>query len=452
MAKILIIDDEEVIRMTLQEILEYEDYKIDTASDGKEGLDMLLAKDYDCIICDIKMPKMNGLEVLENAMAQKPSSTFVMISGHGTIETAVDATKKGAYDFIQKPPDLNRLLLTVRNAIEKTDLVVETKKLKRKISKVRPIIGESPVMQKIQETIDRVAPTEARVLVTGSNGTGKELVARWIHEKSNRHSGPIVEVNCAAIPSELIESELFGHEKGSFTGAYKQRIGKFEQANGGTLFLDEIGDMSLSAQAKVLRALQENKITRIGSDKQISVDVRIVSATNKDLLHEIEEGNFREDLYHRLSVILIHVPHLRERRDDIPKIAHTFLSEIGQDYGMPNLKITDNAMRELQKLDWTGNVRELRNVIERLAILSNGEISEQDVLDYAVPRKRKVASSSIFEDFDKFQNFKDHVEAEFIRKKLEANTWNISKTAEQLDIQRSHLYNKMEKYGIKRND
>lgn len=452
MAKILIIDDEEVIRSTLQEILEYEDYKIETASDGKEGYDMLLANDYDCIICDIKMPKMNGLEVLEKAIEQKPSSTFVMISGHGTIETAVEATKKGAYDFIEKPPDLNRLLLTVRNAIEKTDLVVETKKLKRKISKVRPIIGESPIMQKIQETIDRVAPTDARVLVTGSNGTGKELVARWIHEKSPRHSGPIVEVNCAAIPSELIESELFGHEKGSFTGAYKQRIGKFEQANGGTLFLDEIGDMSLSAQAKVLRALQENRITRIGSDKQISVDVRIVSATNKDLMAEIEEGNFREDLYHRLSVILVHVPHLKDRRDDIPQIANAFLKEIGQEYGMPNLKISDNAMRDLQKLEWTGNVRELHNVIERLAILSNGGIGEQDIMDYAVPRKRKVATASIYEDFDKFQSFKDHVEAEFIKKKLESNTWNISKTAEQLDIQRSHLYNKMEKYGIKRND
>jgi two-component system nitrogen regulation response regulator NtrX len=452
MAKILIIDDEEVIRSTLQEILEYEDYKVETASDGKEGYEKVMAGNYDAVVCDIKMPKMNGMEVLEKATVNKPESTFIMISGHGDIETAVEATKKGAYDFIEKPPDLNRLLLTVRNAIEKTDLVVETKKLKRKITKVRPIIGTSPVMQKIQETIDRVAPTDARVLITGSNGTGKELVARWIHEKSPRHTGPIVEVNCAAIPSELIESELFGHEKGSFTGAYKQRIGKFEQANGGTLFLDEIGDMSLSAQAKVLRALQENRITRIGSDKQISVDVRIVSATNKDLLQEIDEGNFREDLYHRLSVILVHVPQLRERRDDIPLLTKAFIKEISEEYSMPKLSITDAGMAELQKLDWTGNVRELHNVIERLAILSSGKITEQDVMDFAVPRKRKVAAASIYEDFDRFQTFKDHVEAEFIRKKLDRNGWNISKTAEQLDIQRSHLYNKMEKYGIKRNE
>ncbi|MEL7340957.1 MAG: sigma-54 dependent transcriptional regulator, partial [Bacteroidota bacterium] len=365
MAKILIIDDEEVIRMTLEEILEYEDYEVALAADGKEGLDMLLKHTYDAVICDIKMPKMNGMEVLSRAVAEKPETPIIMISGHGDIETAVEATKKGAYDFLEKPPDLNRLLLTVRNAIEKKDLVVETKKLKRKISRVRPIIGESPVMMKVQETIDRVAPTDARVLITGSNGTGKELVARWIHEKSGRASGPLIEVNCAAIPSELIESELFGHEKGSFTGAHKQRIGKFEQANGGTLFLDEIGDMSLSAQAKVLRALQENKITRIGSDKQISVDVRILSATNKDLLHEIEQANFREDLYHRLSVILVHVPPLRERKDDIPLIAGSFIKEIAGDYGMPDLRVTSEGMHELQRLDWTGNVRELRNVMER---------------------------------------------------------------------------------------
>ncbi|MEL6629547.1 MAG: sigma-54 dependent transcriptional regulator, partial [Bacteroidota bacterium] len=414
MAKILIIDDEEVIRMTLEEILEYEDYEVALAADGKEGLDMLLKHTYDAVICDIKMPKMNGMEVLSRAVAEKPETPIIMISGHGDIETAVEATKKGAYDFLEKPPDLNRLLLTVRNAIEKKDLVVETKKLKRKISRVRPIIGESPVMMKVQETIDRVAPTDARVLITGSNGTGKELVARWIHEKSGRASGPLIEVNCAAIPSELIESELFGHEKGSFTGAHKQRIGKFEQANGGTLFLDEIGDMSLSAQAKVLRALQENKITRIGSDKQISVDVRILSATNKDLLHEIEQANFREDLYHRLSVILVHVPPLRERKDDIPLIAGSFIKEIAGDYGMPDLRVTSEGMHELQRLDWTGNVRELRNVMERLAILSNGEISAQDVMDFAVPKKRKAKSISVYDEFDKFQEFKDHVEKSFI--------------------------------------
>ncbi|MCI4670268.1 MAG: sigma-54 dependent transcriptional regulator [Bacteroidia bacterium] len=450
MAKILIIDDEEVIRSTLQEILEYEDYDTDLAADGKEGLDMLLNQSYDAVICDIKMPKLNGMEVLAKAVEQKPETPVVMISGHGDIETAVEATKKGAYDFLQKPPDLNRLLLTVRNAIEKKDLVVETKKLKRKITKVRPIIGRSSVMEKVQETISRVAPTDARVLITGSNGTGKELVARWIHEKSSRANGPLIEVNCAAIPSELIESELFGHEKGSFTGAYKQRIGKFEQANGGSLFLDEIGDMSLSAQAKVLRALQENRISRIGSDKQINVDVRIIAATNKDLLLEIEQGNFREDLYHRLSVILIHVPPLRDRREDIPLIAQSFLSEIAGEYGMNDLDIAPDAMDELQKLDWTGNVRELRNVVERLAILSNGQISPTDVHDYAIPRRRKAQATSIFDDYDKFQEFKDHVEKQFILKKLENNSWNISKTAEVLDIQRSHLYNKMEKFGIKR--
>lgn len=452
MTKILIIDDEEVIRMTLQEILEYEDYKVDSASDGKEGLDKLMANSYNAVICDIKMPKMNGMELLAKAVEQKPDTPIIMISGHGDIETAVEATKKGAYDFLQKPPDLNRLLLTVRNAIEKKDLVVETKKLKRKITKVRPIIGKSAVMEKVQETIDRVATTDARVLITGSNGTGKELVAKWIHEKSSRATGPMIEVNCAAIPSELIESELFGHEKGSFTGAYKQRIGKFEQANGGTLFLDEIGDMSLSAQAKVLRALQENRINRIGSDKQINVDVRIIAATNKDLLYEIEQNNFREDLYHRLSVILIHVPPLRDRRDDIPLIANSFLNEIASEYAMSDLAITKDAMEELQKLDWTGNVRELRNVVERLAILSKGVITAGEVHDYAIPRRRKASSTSVFDDYDKFQEFKDHIEKQFILRKLELNSWNISKTAEVLDIQRSHLYNKMEKFGIKRDN
>ncbi|MEL6673870.1 MAG: sigma-54 dependent transcriptional regulator [Bacteroidota bacterium] len=450
MPKILIIDDEEVIRMTLEEILQYEDYKTDTASDGQEGLDMLITNKYDAVICDIKMPKLNGLELLAKAVDLKPDVPVIMISGHADIDTAVEATKKGAYDFLEKPPDLNRLLLTVRNALEKNTLVKETKKLRKKITKTREIIGESPVMQKIQETIDRVAMTDARVLVTGSNGTGKELVARWIHEKSKRATAPIVEVNCAAIPSELIESELFGHEKGSFTGAYKQRIGKFEQANGGTLFLDEIGDMSLSAQAKVLRALQENKITRIGSDKEISVDVRIISATNKDLLAEIDKGNFREDLYHRLSVILVHVPALKDRRDDIPLIAAQFLKEIGGEYGMPNLSITDSAMEALMRLEWTGNVRELHNVVERLAILSNGTIEEADVTAFAVPQRRSGKPSTSFDGFDKFQEFKDHVEKEFIKRKLEQNQWNVSKTAEVLEIQRSHLYNKMEKFQIKR--
>ena len=453
MAKILIVDDEEVIRTTLQEILEYENYSSDTASNGPEGLELLKKNTYDVVLCDIKMPKMDGLEVLEKAMELKPETQFIMISGHGTIETAVEATKKGAFDFIQKPPDLNRLLVSIRNAMDKTNLVVETKILKRKITKTREIIGQSPVMEKVQETISRVAPTDARVLITGSNGTGKELVARWIHEKSQRYNGPIVEVNCAAIPSELIESELFGHEKGSFTGAYKQRIGKFEQANGGTLFLDEIGDMSLSAQAKVLRALQENRISRIGSDKQIQVDVRIVSATNKDLLYEIERNNFREDLYHRLSVILIHVPPLKERKEDIPLLVESFLKEICGDYGMPEVTMAPPAMDALQRLEWTGNVRELHNVVERLVILSNGStITEQDVLDYAVPQRTKRGSSGLYDQYDKFQEFKDFVEKQFLAKKLEQHGWNISRTAEVIGIQRSHLYNKMDKYGIERKE
>jgi two-component system nitrogen regulation response regulator NtrX len=450
MPKILIIDDEEVIRSTLSEILQYEDYETAEAKDGKEGLAKIKKEDFDVVLSDIKMPKMNGIEVLEQALELKPDVQFIMISGHADIDTAVEATKKGAFDFIQKPPDLNRLLVSIRNAMDKSELVVETKKLRRKITKVRNIVGDSPVMTKIKETITRVAPTDARVLITGSNGTGKELVARWIHEQSNRAHGPLVEVNCAAIPSELIESELFGHEKGSFTGAYKQRIGKFEQANGGTLFMDEIGDMSLSAQAKVLRALQENKITRIGSDKQISVDVRIVAATNKDLLSEIEKHNFREDLYHRLSVILVHVPPLRDRREDIPELIDTFLQDIAAEYGMGVPEITDGAIAELQKLDWTGNVRELHNVVERLTIMCDNKISEQDVSDYAVPQRRKRREGSIFQQFDVFQEFKDHVEKEFITSKLDKNGWNISKTAEMMEIQRSHLYNKMQKYGIQR--
>jgi len=447
---ILIIDDEEAIRSTLKDILEYEDYKVDTAVDGEDGLKKIKAKDYDVILCDVKMPKKDGMEVLNEALAYNPELTFVMISGHSNIETAVEATKKGAYDFIQKPPDLNRLLISLRNGMDKTELVTETRILKRKVTKVREITGDSPIISKIKETIERVAPTDARVLITGSNGTGKELVARWIHEKSGRAEGPLIEVNCAAIPSELIESELFGHEKGAFTGALKQRTGKFEQSNGGTLFLDEIGDMSLDAQAKVLRALQEHKITRVGGDKDIQVDVRIVAATNKDLLQEIEDNNFREDLYHRLSVILIHVPSLRERKEDIPLLVEQFLKEICQEYKMPVLKITKKGMEELVKLDWRGNVRELHNVIERLVILSDEEITENEVLSFAVPRRTKKVEESFFDRFDKFQEFKDFAEKEFIDRKLKKNGWNITKTAEEIDIQRSHLYNKIDKYGLQR--
>lgn len=389
MASILIIDDEKSIRKTLSEILSYEGYKVDEAADGAEGFKMFKEKQYDAILCDIKMPKMDGLEFLEKAKDTNPDIPIIMVSGHGNIDTAVDAVKKGAYDYISKPPDLNRLLITLRNAMDKSTLVTETKTLRRKVNKTQEMIGVSAPIVKIKETIEKVAPTDARVLVTGENGVGKELVARWLHERSNRASGPIIEVNCAAIPSELIESELFGHEKGSFTSAVKQRIGKFEQASGGTLFLDEIGDMSLSAQAKVLRALQEGKITRVGGDKEISVDVRVVAATNKDLLKEVDEKNFRLDLYHRLSVILIHVPSLNERRDDIPLLVEHFLESCCQEYGMARKTIEKDAMKGLQQHNWSGNIRELGNVVARLVILSGKTITAEDVYDYVVPVRDK---------------------------------------------------------------
>jgi DNA-binding NtrC family response regulator len=392
MANILIIDDEKSIRKTLTEILIYEGYKVEEAADGAEAFKLFKEKEFDAVLCDIKMPKMDGIEFLEKAKEVNPDIPVIMISGHGNIETAVDAVKKGAFDYISKPPDLNRLLITLRNALDKTTLVAETKVLRKKVNKVQEMIGESPAIQKIKDTIEKVAPTEARILITGENGAGKELVARWIHEKSNRSAASLVEVNCAAIPAELIESELFGHEKGSFTSAIKQRIGKFEQANGGTLFLDEIGDMSLSAQAKVLRALQEGKISRVGADKDINVDVRVVAATNKDLLREVEEKNFRLDLYHRLSVIIIHVPSLNERRDDIPLLIDYFLENVCSDYGISKKAIDDDAIRLLQELDWTGNIRELRNIVERLIILSGKQITREDVLDYVIPShdKKKV--------------------------------------------------------------
>jgi len=386
MPHILIIDDEKAIRKTLSEILSFEGYTIDEAADGEEGLKKFREKTYDVVLCDIKMPKIDGIEFLQKAGESNPDVPIIMISGHGNIETAVEAVKKGAYDYISKPPDLNRLLITIRNAMDKSNLVTETKVLKRKVSRVQEMIGESDPILKIKETIEKVAPTEARILITGENGVGKELVARWVHEKSNRNTGPLVEVNCAAIPTELIESELFGHEKGSFTSAIKQRIGKFEQATGGTLFLDEIGDMSLSAQAKVLRALQEGKITRVGADKDISVDVRVIAATNKDLLKEVEDKNFRLDLYHRLSVILIHVPSLNERRQDIPLLVDQFLDDICADYGVAKKSIDENAMQSLQNYDWTGNIRELRNVVERLVILSGKVITAEDVKSYVLPR------------------------------------------------------------------
>lgn len=386
MSNILIIDDEKAIRKTLSEILSFEGYDIVEAADGEEGLKLFKDKTYDVVLCDIKMPKLDGMEFLQKATEHNPDVPIIMISGHGNIETAVEAVKKGAYDFIQKPPDLNRLLITIRNAKERNSLVTETRSLKRKVSRVQDMIGESTPIKKIKETIEKVAPTEARVLITGENGVGKELVARWIHEKSNRAGGPLVEVNCAAIPSELIESELFGHEKGSFTSAIKQRIGKFEQANGGTLFLDEIGDMSLNAQAKVLRALQEGKITRVGADKDISVDVRVIAATNKDLMQEVEAKRFRLDLYHRLSVILIHVPSLNDRKEDIPLLVDRFLDDICSDYGVARKPISDEAIKELQQYNWTGNIRELRNVVERLVILSGKSITREDIKNYVSPK------------------------------------------------------------------
>jgi two-component system, NtrC family, nitrogen regulation response regulator NtrX len=388
MAKILVIDDERSIRNTLKEVLEYEKHQIDLSPDGVGGLELYRSNDYDVVLLDIKMPGMDGIEVLEKIMAEPKDVPVIMISGHGNIDTAVEAIKKGAFDFIEKPLDLNRLLITIRNALDKSQLLTETRVLKRKVSKTYDMIGESPPMQRVREMIDRVAPTDARVLITGKNGTGKELVARWLHEKSQRAQQPFIEVNCAAIPSELIESELFGHEKGAFTSAHKERKGKFEQANKGTIFLDEIGDMSLSAQAKVLRVLQESRLSPVGSDKKITVDVRVIAATNKNMKEEIEANRFREDLYHRISVILIHVPTLNERLEDIPLLAGHFNEQICDEYGMPPRHITPDAIEELKKIRWTGNIREFRNVLERLIILCDKEITGRDVVNYSQPISR----------------------------------------------------------------
>ncbi len=385
MARILAIDDEQSILESLKEILEYENHEVEVAAEGQAGIDLYKEQKYDVVFLDIKMPKMDGLEVLDHLNEVNPDVPVIMISGHGTIDTAVESIKKGAFDFIEKPLDLNRLLVTLRNALDRKDLVKETRRLKKKVSKTYDIVGESDAIREVREMIDKVAPTDARVLITGENGTGKELVARWLHEKSGRAEKPFVEVNCAAIPSELIESELFGHEKGAFTSAHKQRKGKFEQAHEGTIFLDEIGDMSLSAQSKVLKTLEEKKITRVGSDKVINVDVRILAATNKNLKDEIENNRFREDLYHRLSVILINVPGLDERKEDIPALAEHFNNIVCQEYGISPRRITDEAIKELQKISWTGNIREFRNVLERLIILGGQEVSGEDVQKYAQP-------------------------------------------------------------------
>lgn len=465
MPTILIADDEQNIRRSIRNILEdeliFEELKMEVqeAVDGEEALEKLKSTPFDLALLDIKMPNKDGMEVMAAVSKAEISTPVVMISGHGTVETAVEATRLGAIDFLEKPFDLNRLVVTVRNALDRGQLAVENRRMKQTIadvgsSELTPIVGESPAIQNIKETVARVAPTEARILITGEAGTGKELVARWIHHQSERKDGPLVEVNCAAIPSELIESELFGHEKGAFTGATKQRIGKFEQADGGTLFLDEIGDMSLDAQAKVLRALQENRIMRVGGDRAIPVNVRVVAATNKDLIEQIDNNEFREDLYHRLSVILIHVPPLRERRGDIPEIAKFVLEEVSRRNGMDPKAFQENALSKLQHLDWRGNVRELRNVVERLLIMSDGEtIAAPDVDRYVRPGGAGGDQmGSLLARYDEFSAFRDAAEKLFIERKLDEFGWNVSKTAEAIGIQRSHLYNKLSKYGIEREE
>lgn len=416
MAKVLIVDDDAGIRNTLRDILEFEKYTVSEAVDGMDCLVKIKQQKFDVIVMDVKMPKMDGMEAIERIQILAPDTPVVMISGHGNIDTAVEAVKMGAFDFISKPPDLNRLLITLRNAMDKSNLIVEKKQLEKRITKkggVTEIIGESKPITAIKDTIQKIAPTDARVLVTGPNGSGKELVARWIHEYSERKKEAIVEVNCAAIPSELIESELFGHMKGSFTGAVKDKKGKFELASGGTLFLDEIGDMSLSAQAKVLRALQENKVTRVGGDKDISVDVRVIAATNKDLRQEIKEGKFREDLYHRLAVIVMEVPSLNDRRDDIPLLVEHFVDIICKDYGMPVKKVDPSAMKELKTVNWTGNIRELRNVVERLIILSGDKITKKDVSMHVRSAEETSPLEDLFERFASIDEVKAHIEQEY---------------------------------------
>ncbi|MEQ9310329.1 MAG: sigma-54 dependent transcriptional regulator [Balneolaceae bacterium] len=450
---ILVTDDERAIRNTLKDILEFEDYKVSTAESGQNALDLIAKERFDLMLLDIKMQGLDGIETLKKIREAGHEFPVIMISGHGTIEIAVEATKIGAYDFLQKPPDLNRLLITVRNALSIQTLTKEVNQIKKKLPKIQEIIGESKAISRIKGMIEKVAPSQSRVLITGENGTGKELVATWIHEKSKRSSGPFVEVNCAAIPSELIESELFGHEKGAFTGANEQRIGKFEQADGGTLFLDEIGDMPLGAQAKVLRALQESKITRVGGNKSILVDVRILAATNKNLEEEISEGNFREDLFHRISVIPIKVPALRERKDDIPVIAEACLKKLkSNDISFSSVSFSKEGLEALKEREWTGNVRELQNAIERLGILSPKDLIDKDAIESVLQSKKRKTNSleKIASETENFQDFKETSERLFLVKQLEKYDWNISQTAEAVGIQRSHIYNKMKKYNIER--
>lgn len=450
---IMVTDDEKSIRNSLREILEFEGYQVIEAENGNQVFDILSDESVDLMLLDIKMKGMDGIEVLTRLKEEEYRFPVIMISGHGNIEIAVEATKKGAFDFIQKPPDLNRLLVSVRNALDQQRLTEENRNIRSQLPEVPEIIGESPAIKKIKKTIDKVAKTNSRVLVTGENGTGKELVARWIHEKSQRSSGAFVEVNCAAIPSELLESELFGHEKGAFTGAHDQRIGKFEQADGGTLFLDEIGDMSADAQAKVLRALQENAIIRVGGSKKISVDVRVIAATNKDLIEEIEAGNFREDLYHRLNVIPIHVPPLRKRREDIPALAKRWLNHLAEeDVLFSAVSFSDEGLQALKQQHWSGNVRELQNAVERLGLLAEDDtIDAEDVENMTrTPIKKPDQTDNLLDQKTTFQGFKESAERLFLLRKLEENDWNISQTAEAIDIQRSHMYNKMKKYNIER--
>ncbi len=455
---ILVVDDEPSIRRTLREIFEYEGFKVEEAVDGEDALARLRAARYDVVMLDVNMPKRNGLEVLAAARDEMPETPVVMLSGHGAIETAVRATKLGAYDFIEKPPDLNRLLVSVRNAMDRGVLATANRRMKETIAasegEITPILGDSPAMRAVRDAIERVAPSEARVLITGEPGTGKELVARWVRHLSPRRDGPMVEVNCAAIPDELIESELFGHEKGAFTGAAKQRIGKFEQADGGTLFLDEIGDMSLSAQAKVLRALQENTIQRVGGDRTIPVDVRVVCATNKDLAACIEEETFREDLYYRLNVIPIHLAPLRERPEDIPAIAARFCKDLARRNGRPDRRFAAAALKHLARQEWRGNVRELQNVVERLIVLTSGdEIQAEDIDRYAFPRTLpRDPLAELIDGTQAWGDFRDAAERVFLERKLAEYDWNVSRTAEAVGMQRSHLYNKMNKYGIEREE
>jgi len=457
MARILVVDDDPDIRQTLAEILGYDGHVVEVARDGIEAQRLLEKVAFDIVLCDVRMPGKDGMELLDWAKKTRPDVEFIMLSGHATIETAVEATKKGAFDFLEKPPDLSKLEILIRNATEKRQLVAENRALTQKVLKVREILGESEAIQRVREMIDRVAPLDVRVLIEGPSGSGKELVARWIHLKSNRAKGPFVDVNCAAIPSELIESELFGHEKGSFTHAIKQHIGRFEEAQGGTLFLDEIGDMPLAAQAKVLRVIEEGKIRRVGGEKDIPVNVRIVAATNKDLPAEIEAGRFREDLYHRLSVVVIRVPPLRERVEDIPILAQAFLQEVMAEHKLPPKVFTAGALEALKRLPWPGNVRELRNAVERLVIFAGPEITVEDVGAYVVPawarrEENKTPSPSIPLEGKSLEEFLDEMERQYLLHHLRQHDFNITRTAEALGMQRTNLHARMKRLGIRRED